>query len=113
MEIGAIWKLASPWASVVVLVRKKDGSLRFCVDLRKLNARTIKDVYSLPCIEESLDCPSGAQILASLDLKVDIGKLNCQRRVFLLPLLLLDHWDFTSVYAGHLVSQMHLQLFND
>ena len=69
IEIGAIWKSASPWASVVVLVRKKDGSLRFCIDLRKLNARTIKDAYSLPCIEESLDCLNGAQIFISLDLK--------------------------------------------
>ena len=47
-ETGAIRRLNSPWASVVVLVRKKDGSLRFCIDLRKLNARTIKDTYSLP-----------------------------------------------------------------
>ena len=38
LEIGAIWKSSSPWASAVVLVRKKDGSLRFCIDLWKLNA---------------------------------------------------------------------------
>ena len=61
--------MASPWASAVVLVRKKDGSLRFCIDLRKLNARTIKDVYSLLCIEESLDCLNGAQIVTSYDLR--------------------------------------------
>ena len=53
----------------MVLVRKKDGSLRFCIDLRKLNARTIKDVYSLLHIEESLDCLNGAQIFTSPDLK--------------------------------------------
>ena len=69
MEIGAIRKLSSPWASAVVLVRKKDGSLRFCIDLRHLNNRTIKDAYSLPRIEETLDCFNGAKIFTSLDLK--------------------------------------------
>ena len=51
------------------MVRKKDGSLRFCIDLRKLNARTVKDTCSLPRIEETLDCLNGAQWLTSLDLK--------------------------------------------
>ena len=69
VEIGAIRKSSSPWASAVVLVRKKDGSLRFCIDLRHLNNRTIKDAYSLPRIEETLDCLNGAKIFTSLDLK--------------------------------------------
>ena len=69
VNIGAIRKSQSPWASVIVLVRKKDGSLRFCIDLRKLNERTVKDAYSLPRIEESLDYLNGAQIFSSVDLK--------------------------------------------
>ena len=69
VNIGAIRKSQSPWASAIVLVRKKDGSLRFCIDLQKLNERTIKDAYSLPRIEESLDCLNGAQIFSSIDLK--------------------------------------------
>ena len=55
IQVGAIRCSNSPWASAVVLVRKKDGSLLFCIDLRILNARTIKDAYSLPCIDETLD----------------------------------------------------------
>ena len=43
LDIGAIRCSCSPWASAVVLVRKKDGSLRFCIDLRHLNSCTIKD----------------------------------------------------------------------
>ena len=54
----------------MVLVRKKDGLLRFCIDLRKLNSRTIKDAYSLPQIEESLDCLNAVVIFTSLDFKV-------------------------------------------
>ena len=48
VEVGAIRRSFSPWASAVVLVRKKDGGLRFCIDLCKLNDRTVKDGYSLP-----------------------------------------------------------------
>ena len=69
LDIGAIRGSNSPWASPVVLVRKKDGSLRFCIDLRKLNARTVKDAYSLPRIEDTLDSLNGACIFTSLDLK--------------------------------------------
>ena len=56
VEVRAIRGSFSPWASTVVLVRKKDGGPRFCIDLRKLNNRTIKDGYSLLRIEDTLDC---------------------------------------------------------
>ena len=62
-------KSQSPWASAEVLVWKKDGSLRFCIDLRKLNARTIWDAYGLPHIDETLDCLKGALLFSSIDLK--------------------------------------------
>ena len=67
--MGVIRKSVSPWASPVVLVQIKDGSLRFCIDLWELNTRMIKDVYSLPRIEESLDFLKGVCIFTSLDLK--------------------------------------------
>ena len=69
IQVGAIRCSNSRWANAVVLVRKKDGSLCFCIDLRKLNARMIKDAYSLPHIVKTLDCLGGAIIFTSLDLK--------------------------------------------
>ena len=68
-DIGAIHKLQSPWASAVVLVQKKDGSLRFCINLRKLNNQNMKDAYSLPHIDETLGSLQGSQWFSSLDLK--------------------------------------------
>ena len=79
LKIGAIRKSVSPWASPMVLVRKKDGSLRFCIDLQKLNSRTIKDAYSLPRIEESLDCLNGAVIFTSLDLKTGYWQVEMDK----------------------------------
>ena len=69
LDIGAICRSTSPWASPLVLVCKKDGSLQFCIDLRKLNNQTIKVAQSLPRIEDSLDCLDGAIIFTSLDLQ--------------------------------------------
>ena len=69
IQVGAIRCSSSPWASTVVLVKKKDGSLCFCIDLRRLNVCTIKDAQSLPRIDDTLDCLGGAIIFTSLDLK--------------------------------------------
>ena len=52
-----------------MLVQKKDGGLRFYIDLRKSNSHTVKDAYSLSRITETLDCLNGAQWFTSLDLK--------------------------------------------
>ena len=67
--MGVIRRSFSAWASTVVLVRKKDGGFRFCIDLHKLNNRTKKDGYSLPRIEDTLDCLHGAVWFSTVDLK--------------------------------------------
>lgn len=57
---GIIRPCKSPWASSVVLVRKKNRKLRLCVDYRMLNERTVKDSFALPRMEEIFDCLYGA-----------------------------------------------------
>lgn len=69
LDAQVIRESESPFASPVVLVRKNDGKLRFCVDYRKLNSHTIKDSYPLPRIDETLDSLVGAKYFSSLDLK--------------------------------------------
>lgn len=69
LEAGAIRPSQSPFSSNIVLVRKKDGSLRFCIDYRKLNNRTVKDAYALPRIEETIDSLVGSRFFSKLDLR--------------------------------------------
>jgi transposase InsO family protein len=69
LACGAIRNSSSPWSSNIVLAKKKDGSMRMCIDFRKLNARTVKDAYQLPRIDETLDRLAGARWFSSLDLQ--------------------------------------------
>ena len=59
----------SPWAAPVVLVKKPDGTWRFCVDYRKLNSVTTKDVYPLPRIEDALSRMDGSRYFTILDMQ--------------------------------------------
>ncbi len=63
----------SPWSSPIVLVKKKDGTIRFCIDYRRLNLITKRDVYPLPRIDDSLAAMSGGKWFSTLDL---IGGYN-------------------------------------
>ena len=69
LDLGVIKRSCSPFASNVVLAKKKDNSLRFCIDLRTLNSRTVRDSYTLPRIDEALDSLRGATWFSTLDLK--------------------------------------------
>ena len=69
LDAGAIRPSKSPYSSNVVIVRKKDGTIRFCVDFRKLNNRTVKDAYAIPRTEETLHLLAGAKYFTKLDLR--------------------------------------------
>ncbi len=68
LDQGVIEPCQSRWASPVVLVTKKDGSIRFCVDYHKLNDVTHKDAYPLPRIDDTLDTLWGSQYFSTLNL---------------------------------------------
>ncbi|XP_070547373.1 uncharacterized protein [Ptychodera flava] len=67
-EAGVLQPSQSPYASPIVVVRKKDGCMRICVDYRQLNSRTVRDSFPLPRIEEALEALGNANFFSSLDL---------------------------------------------
>ncbi len=68
LDQGSVRPSTSPWASPLVLVRKRDGSVRPCVDYRAVNAVTTKDAFPLPRTEDCLDAVAGASIFSTLDI---------------------------------------------
>lgn len=93
---GVICESSSAYASPVVLVRKADGSLRLCVDYRRLNSKTKRDAFPLPRIDESLDALGGAQIFSTIDLasgyhQVAVHEKDRPKTAFITPFGLYEY----------------------
>ncbi|XP_041435978.1 uncharacterized protein LOC121399407 [Xenopus laevis] len=90
LALGVIVPSQSPWASPVVLVPKKDGSTRFCVDYRKLNQVTVTDAYPMPRVDELLDRLGNAKYLTTLDLsrgywQIPLAPEDQEKSAFITP----------------------------
>ena len=79
LEKGIIQESVSPWSSPVVLVKKKDGSFRFCVDFRKVNKVTKVDSFPMPLVADALDSLAGASVFSVLDLKSGFWQIQMQK----------------------------------
>jgi hypothetical protein len=76
LELGYVQPSTSPWAAPILFVKKKDGSLRLCVDYRGLNAVTVKNKYPLPLLDEFFDRFQGAKFFSKLDLQQGYHQLR-------------------------------------
>ena len=78
MAQGVIEQTMSEWAAPIVVVRKKDGTIRLCVDYRRLNAVSTVDAYPMPRVDDLIDMIGQAQYISTLDLTK--GKCQWQMR---------------------------------
>lgn len=102
LEAGIIRESQSPFASPIVVVRKKNGDVRLCVDYRRLNMQTVKDAYALPNLEESFSALSGSQWFSVMDLKsgyyqIEMTENDKAKTAFVCP---LGFWEWNRMPQG-------------
>ncbi|TKS67456.1 Retrovirus-related Pol polyprotein from transposon 412 [Collichthys lucidus] len=102
LEAGVIRESESPFSSPIVVVRKKNGDIRLCIDYRKLNLQTVKDAYPLPNLEESLSALSGSKWFSVLDLKsgyyqIEMNEEDKAKTGFVTP---VGFWEFNRMPQG-------------
>jgi len=101
-DANIIRESESPFASPIVVVKKKNGSIRLCIDYRKLNNQTIKDAYALPNIEETFSALTGSKWFSVMDLKsehyqVEVEEEDKHKTAFVTP---MGFWKFNRMPQG-------------
>ena len=96
LDAGVIQPSNSPFSSATVLIRKKDGTVRWCLDYRRLNAMTVKDSHSLPLISDCIDSLSGSKYLSSLDMasgywQIEVEPEDREKTAFITRWGLFEH----------------------
>ncbi|KAK7103788.1 hypothetical protein V1264_018620 [Littorina saxatilis] len=96
LDRNIITESHSPYAAPIVIVRKKDGSIRLCVDYRRLNSKTVGDAYPLPRIQESFDALVGSQYFSTLDLasgyhQIAMDPADQHKTAFVTPMGLYEY----------------------
>ncbi len=102
LEAGVIRESESPFSSPIVVVRKRNGAVRLCIDYRKLNLQTIKDAYALPNLEETFSALTGSKWFTVLDLKsgyyqIEVEEADKAKTAFVTP---LGFWEFNRMPQG-------------
>ncbi len=102
LAAGIIRESESPFASPIVVVRKKDNSVCLCIDFRKLNSQTIKDAYALPNLEEVFSVLNGSKWFSVLDLKsgyyqIEMAEADKHKTAFVCP---QGFWEFNRMLKG-------------
>jgi predicted aspartyl protease len=102
LRLGVIRKSVSPYASPIVLVKKKSGEIRFCIDFRNLNSKTIPDAYPLPYVSDVLGALHGAKFFTTLDLssgfwQIKMREKDVYKTAFCIP---NGHYEFLKMPFG-------------
>lgn len=102
LEAGIIRESESSFSSPIVVVRKKNGDIRLCIDYRNLNLQTVRDAYPLPNLEESLSALAGSKWFTVLDLKsgyyqTEMDEADKAKTTFVTP---MGFWEFNRMPLG-------------